>query len=55
MYKSGTHKFRFGGYTINVTDHGNFSTIYNNVTSPLFGQLVGYQEGKSAFILSVVN
>jgi hypothetical protein len=53
--KSGTHRFRFGGYTTNLTDHGNFSTIYNNVTSPLFGQLIGYQERKSAFILSVVN
>jgi len=35
--------FFFGRtYTLNVTDHGNFSTVYNNVTSPDFGKFVGF-------------
>jgi len=36
------HHFRLGAYTLNVTDHGNFSTVYNNVTSPDFGKFVGF-------------
>ncbi len=36
------HHFRLGAYTINVTDHGNFSTVYNNIASPNFGHFVGF-------------
>jgi hypothetical protein len=52
---SGSRKFRLGLYTINLTNHGNFSTIYNNVTSPLFGQQVGFLQRREAFLLSVLN
>jgi len=41
--KSGKgHHFRLGVYTLNVTNHGNYSTVYNNVASPDFGKFVGY-------------
>ena len=35
------HHFRLGAYSLNVTNHGNFSTVYNNVASPDFGKFVG--------------
>jgi hypothetical protein len=40
--KSGKgHHFRLGAYSLNVTNHGNFSTVYNNVASPDFARFVG--------------
>ncbi len=51
----GTRKVRLGLYMINLTNHGNFTTVYNNVTSPLFGQFTGFERQKTAFLLSVVN
>ena len=36
------HHFRIGAYTLNVTNHGNYSTVYNNVASPDFGKFVGF-------------
>ena len=35
------HHFRLGAYSLNITNHGNFSTVYNNVASPDFGKFVG--------------
>jgi hypothetical protein len=29
---------RLGFYSLNVTNHGNFNAVYNNVTAPNFGQ-----------------
>jgi hypothetical protein len=52
---SGSRKVRLGLYMINVTNHGNFNAVYNNVTSPLFGQFTGFERQKTAFLLSVVN
>jgi hypothetical protein len=52
---SGSRKVRLGLYMTNLTNHGNYSQVYNNVTSPLFGELTGFQRQKTAFLLSVVN
>jgi len=52
---SGSRKVRLGLYMINLTNHGNFTTVYNNVTSPQFGQFTGFERQKTAFLLSVVN
>jgi hypothetical protein len=52
---SGSRKIRLGLYMINLTNHGNFSQVYNNVTSPQFGQFTGFERQKTAFLLSVVN
>jgi len=51
----GSRKVRLGLYMINLTNHGNYTTVYNNVTSPLFGQFTGFERQKTAFLLSVVN
>jgi len=51
----GSRKLRFGFYMLNTTNHGNFNSVYNNVTSPLFGQFAGFQRRQTAFLLSVVN
>jgi hypothetical protein len=52
---SGSRKARLGLYMINLTNHGNFTQVYNNVTSPQFGQFTGFERQKTAFLLSVVN
>jgi len=51
----GSRKVRLGLYMINLTNHGNFTQVYNNVTSPQFGQFTGFERQKTAFLLSVVN
>jgi hypothetical protein len=52
---SGSRKVRLGLYMINLTNHKNFTQVYNNVTSPQFGQFTGFERQKTAFLLSVVN
>jgi len=49
------HKVRFGLYSINITGHGNFHDVYNNVTSPFFGRFTGFQRRVSGFILSFAD
>lgn len=49
------HKVRVGLYSINLTNHGNFHDVYNNVTSPFFGQFTGFQRRVDGFILSFAD
>jgi Carboxypeptidase regulatory-like domain len=49
------HKLRLGAYTINMTNHHNFNDVYNNITSPFFGEFVGFQRRTDGFILSFVD
>ena len=51
----GSRKIRLGFYVINLTNHGNFSQVYNNVTSPNFGRFTEFERRQTAFLLSVVN
>lgn len=37
------HKFRGAMRIFNLTDHGNFRDVHNNVTSAYFGQFTGFQ------------
>jgi hypothetical protein len=53
--REGRHKVRVGVYSINLTGHGNFHDVYNNVTSPLFGQFTGFQRRVDGFILSFAD
>ena len=46
------HKVRVGLYSINLTNHGNFHDVYDNVTSPFFGKFTGFQRRVDGFILS---
>jgi hypothetical protein len=51
----GSRKIRLGFYMLNVTKHGDFNSVYNNVTSPRFGEFAGFERRQTAFLLSVVN
>jgi Carboxypeptidase regulatory-like domain len=49
------HKLRLGAYSLNLTNHGNFNDVYNNVASPLFGQFTGFQRRTDGLIISFVD
>jgi len=51
----GSRKIHLGFYVINLTNHGNFSQVYNNVTSPNFGRFTEFERRQTAFLLSVVH
>ena len=51
----GSRKIHLGFYVINLTNHGNFSQVFNNVTSPHFGRFTEFERRQTAFLLSVVN
>jgi hypothetical protein len=51
----GSRKIHLGFYIINLTNHGNFSQVYNNITSPNFGRFTEFERRQTAFLLSVVN
>lgn len=55
VHNSGSRRIRLGLYMINLTNHGNFDAVYNNITSPFFGQFNGFERQKTAFLLSMVN
>lgn len=50
-----THHIRFGIYSLNGTNHGNYSTVYNNITSPLAGQYTGFLRRVTGLVLDFVN
>ena len=49
------HHFRLGAYSLNATNHGNFSTVYNNVTSPGYGKFVGFLYRHEGMTLDFVD
>jgi hypothetical protein len=49
------HHFRLGAYSLNVTNHGNFSTVYNNVASPDYGKFVGFLYRHEGMTLDFVD
>jgi hypothetical protein len=49
------HHLRLGVYTLNVTDHGNFNAVYNNVTSPYFGKFAGFLYRHEGTIIDFVD
>jgi hypothetical protein len=50
-----SRKIHFGVYVLNITNHGNFNAVFNNVTSPNLGHFAGFERRQTAFLLSVVN
>jgi Carboxypeptidase regulatory-like domain len=50
-----SHHIRVGVYSTNVTNHGNFSTVYNNNASPNFGQFVGFLYRHEGAIIDFVD
>jgi hypothetical protein len=55
LRRGSRHKVRVGLYSINLTNHGNFHDVYNNVSSPLFGEFTGFQRRVNGFILSFAD
>ncbi len=53
--KGKDHHFRLGGYSLNVTNHGNFSTVYNNVASPGYGKFAGFLYRHEGMTLDFVD
>jgi hypothetical protein len=49
------HHIRLGVYTLNVTNHGNFNAVYNNVTAPNFGQFAGFLYRHEGMIIDFVD
>jgi hypothetical protein len=49
------HHVRLGVYTLNVTNHGNFNAVYNNVASPNFGQFVGFLYRHEGAVIDFVD
>ena len=50
-----THQVRLGFYSLNVTNHGNFNAVYNNVTSPNFGRFVGFLDRRDGAMIDFVD
>jgi len=48
-------KFRLGLYSLNATNHSNPHDVYNNVTSPYFGQWAGFQHRMIGLVIDVVK
>lgn len=51
---SKTRKFRLGIYSTDVTNHQNPHDVYNNITSPIFGQFAGFQRRFDGLVLDMV-
>ncbi|HTB91406.1 MAG TPA: carboxypeptidase regulatory-like domain-containing protein [Candidatus Sulfotelmatobacter sp.] len=49
------HHVRLGVYTLNVTNHGNFTTVFNNTFSPNFGQFVGFLYRHEGAVIDFVD
>ncbi len=48
-------KMRFGLYSLNITNHQNNHDVYNNVTSPLFGDLRGDARRFDGLVIDLVQ
>jgi hypothetical protein len=48
------HLFRGSLRIFNITNHGNFRDVYNNVVSPFFGQLAGLQHRSYDVALDII-
>jgi hypothetical protein len=54
--KSGkVHHIRLGFYSLNITNHGNFNAVYNNVTAPNFGEFVGFLDRRDGAVIDFID
>jgi hypothetical protein len=49
------HHMRLGFYSLNVTNHGNFNAVFNNVTAPNFGQFAGFLDRREGAVIDFVD
>jgi len=52
---SKTHKFRLGVYSTDITNRQNPHDVFNNITSPTFGQFAGFQRRYTGIVLDFVQ
>jgi len=50
-----SHHVRLGFYSLNVTNHGNFNAVYNNVTAPNFGEFAGFLDRRDGAMIDFVD
>ena len=50
-----SHHVRLGFYSLNVTNHGNFNAVFNNVTAPNFGQFTGFLDRRDGMMIDFVD
>ena len=53
--KGKAHHVRLGVYSLNITNHGNFNAVYNNVTAPNFGQFAGFQDRREGAVIDFID
>jgi len=53
--RSKTHKVRLGVYSTDITNRQNPHDVYNNVTSPIFGQFAGFQRRYTGLVLDLIQ
>jgi len=53
--KGKAHHVRLGVYSLNVTNHGNFNAVYNNVAAPNFGQFAGFQDRREGAVIDFID
>ena len=49
------HRIRFGVYSLNLTNHGNYLDVYNNVASPYFGHFAGLEHRVDGLVIDLVE
>jgi hypothetical protein len=49
------HHVRLGFYSLNVTNHGNFNAVFNNVTAANFGQFAGFLDRREGAVIDFVD
>jgi hypothetical protein len=49
------HHVRLGFYSLNVTNHGNYNAVYNNVAAPNFGQFAGFLDRRDGAVIDFVD
>jgi Carboxypeptidase regulatory-like domain/TonB dependent receptor len=53
--RSNKKKFRFGVYSLDLTNRLNPHDVFSNVTSPLFGQFAGFHRRIDGLVIEIVN
>src|SRR6267154_877563 len=53
--RSRTHKVRLGVYSTDITNRQNPHDVYNNVTSPIFGEFAGFQRRYTGLVLDLIQ
>src|SRR5882724_433554 len=49
------HHVRLGFYSLNLTNHGNYNAVFNNVTAPNFAQFAGFLDRRDGAVIDFVD